>query len=109
MDNRSVTFSGGNQSNINVNMGDGENRLSNVSTKNDKGIDSLFDTLFEEISKLNEEHEVQDALDNAKKMKDALEKEDIPRAKKIFNWLPTGIQASNIAIEISKLFQSNPS
>ncbi|MBG9550020.1 hypothetical protein [Cytobacillus firmus] len=108
MDNRidkSVSFSGGTQKNINVNTGNGEISQNVSSSESSNGdLDALFDKLLAEIPKLSPADEVEDALDNAEKLKSAVESEDKPRAKKLFGWLPTAVQASSTAMDIFKLF-----
>lgn len=111
MDNRtdnSVTFSGGTQKNINVNTGDGDIKQTLTNTKsNTSDLEVLFEKFLSEIPKLSPADEVEDALDNAGKLKSAIENEDKPRAEKLFGWLPTAVQASSTAIEVFKLFAGN--
>lgn len=93
--------------NINVQGDNVKQQKVTKTSDNDDKIEALFDTLIAEIKTLSPEDEIEDALDNAEKIKAAIESDDQPRAKKIFNWLPTAVQASATAVEIFKLIGTN--
>jgi hypothetical protein len=64
--------------------------------------DEFLKTLLSEINKIPDSDEKNDAVENAKKLKDALDKGDIERGKKIFGWLPTVVQSAASVITIAQ-------
>ncbi|MEK4825108.1 hypothetical protein NSS71_11165 [Niallia sp. FSL W8-0951] len=111
MDNRSVNISGGTNKNLNITTGDGESHqtINNYENgKDNEELDVLINKLIEEIKKGPQE-EVEDAMENAEKLRTVIENGDQSRAKRIFGWLPSVVQASTAALELIKLInEMNP-
>ncbi|MED4691300.1 hypothetical protein [Peribacillus frigoritolerans] len=105
---KSVTFSGGTNRNLNINTGDGDTKQNITYTETNSDLDSLFSNFIEEIQKLSPPNEVEDAIDHAEKLKTAIESGDQSRAKKLFGWLPTVVQASSTAVEVLNLISKLP-
>ena len=101
MDNRSVNFSGGTNKNINVNTGDGEiQQIVNSSESGSADLELLINKLVDDIKNLSPNDEIDDALDNADKIKSAIENGDQTRARKLFGWLPNAVQTATSAVEL---------
>lgn len=104
MDNRvdrSVTISSGNNTNVIVNTGDGDTTQTNTYTaSNNDNLEKLVNQLIDHINKLSPADEVEDAVDNANKIKKAIESGDQSRAKKIFEWLPSAVKTSSAVVDL---------
>ncbi|KXY31113.1 hypothetical protein AT268_16370 [Bacillus cereus] len=59
-----------------------------------------FHQLIEEIKKIQDPDEKQDALDHAQKLQESVASGNKTRAQKIFGWLPEAIQAGKAALDI---------
>ncbi|OQP16176.1 hypothetical protein B1693_09785 [Geobacillus zalihae] len=103
MDNRSISIQNSTLNNTNLSSGDGNSQ--SVVTNN-PAVEDLFKQLVNVIEKESPEDEKADALENAAKLQEAVNKNDKTRAKRIFNWLPTVVQASSVGVEILKLINS---
>lgn len=91
----------------NVVIGEHQTVTNTVNGTGNEKLEELFAKLISDIKQLSPQDEVEDALDNANKIKAAVEADDQSRAKKLFGWLPTAVQASATALEIFKLFGDN--
>lgn len=91
----------------NVVIGEHQNVSNTVGGSDNEQLEELFSKFLSDVKKFSHQDEVEDALDNANKLKAAVEADDKPRAKKIFGWLPTAVQATSTAVEILKLFSGN--
>lgn len=103
LDNRSISIQNSTLNNTNLSSGDGNSQ--SVVTNNPAAED-LFKQLVNVIEKESPEDEKADALENAAKLQEAVNKNDKTRAKRIFSWLPTVVQASSVGVEILKLINS---
>lgn len=59
-----------------------------------------FNQLIEDIKKIQDPDEKQDALDHAQKLQESVASGNKTRAQKIFGWLPEAIQAGKAALDI---------
>ncbi len=91
--------------NYSTNLSSGDGNTQSVIINNPVAED-LFKQLLDVIKKESPEDEKADALENAAKLQEAINKNDKTRAQRIFSWLPTVVQASSVGVEILKLINS---
>jgi hypothetical protein len=100
VENRSVTISNSTINGSNLNTGD--NSQQTINSIPDNELNLLIQKLLEEINKLDDEDEKIDATENAKKLHEIVNKGNGERAKKIFGWLPVGIQTTGAGVQIAE-------
>lgn len=85
-----------------INTGDGSEQTVNYNKSEPEWLISLKN----EIEKIIDQNDKEDALENATKIKSAIDQEKPERARKIFGWLPQLIQTSAAGAQLLQVIST---